>query len=127
MAPAPGKHRLPHQLAGQHGLKQRPKRDSRERGSARERGYSAAWDRFSRQFLMANPICEYCLAKGRIVAARVTDHDIPHRGDPDLFWDNTFTALCAACHNGPKARAEARLSGDALRSWVRSQKDAGHG
>ena len=95
--------------------------DSR-RGSSRERGYSTAWDKFSLSFRYQNPLCEYCKAQGRVVPATVTDHDIPHRGDQDLFWANTFTALCKACHDGPKQRAEARLDGDDLLRWVRKRK-----
>lgn len=120
MPPAPSKHRLPHQQQS-HRPKHRPKLIER-RGSARERGYSTAWDKFSKQRLRAHPLCEYCLAAGLVVPATVTDHDLPHAHDPQLFWDNTFTSLCAPCHNGPKQSAEARLSGDDLLAWVRKRK-----
>ena len=92
------------------------------RGTSSERGYSSRWASFSRDFRRINPLCEYCSAKGKIAASEVTDHDLPHNGCTEAFWDNTFTALCAPCHNGPKARAEARLSGDALLEWVARQK-----
>jgi 5-methylcytosine-specific restriction protein A len=30
----------------------------------------------------------------------VTDHIVPHRGDPALLWDPAnLQALCARCHN----------------------------
>jgi len=123
MAKEPAQHtRKP--IGAQHGTpKPRKHRASdKRRGSARERGYSAAWDKFSRAFRQLNPLCEYCQAKGRTQPATVTDHDLPHEGDTELFWDNTFTALCSPCHNGPKASAEARLTGDALLAWVAKQK-----
>lgn len=42
----------------------------------------------------------------------VADHRRPHRGDEALFWDDrNLETLCADCHNGPKARAEARDAG----------------
>lgn len=42
----------------------------------------------------------------------VADHRKPHRGDDRLFWDaDNLQCLCKPCHDGPKARAEAR--GDA--------------
>ena len=85
-----------------------------KRGSARARGYSAQWDKFSKSFLRANPLCEFCLCKGRKTAATVTDHDLPHRGDVELFWDNSFSALCSACHSGTKQRLEGQYSGEAL-------------
>ncbi|MFC3312821.1 hypothetical protein ACFOHK_08280 [Falsigemmobacter intermedius] len=54
--------------------------------------------------------------------ANVLDHDLPHEGDPDLFWRNTFTSLCKRHHDGEKQRAEARFSGEALLAWVRKRK-----
>lgn len=118
MPPAPGRHRLPGM-----GVRQVRKHKAREaRGSARERGYDARWDRFSRQHLQLHPLCEYCLADGRVTAAALVDHDLPHRGDAALFWDNTFTSLCKRHHDVDKQRAEARLSGDALLAWVRRRK-----
>lgn len=97
------------------------------RGTSTARGYNRRWDAFSKSFRGRNPLCEYCSARQLIVAAALTDHDIPHEGDPSLFWDNTFTALCQACHSGPKARVEAqyksgRISADALLRWVAKQK-----
>jgi len=53
--------------------------------------------------------CRMC---GRIEADTsklVADHREPHRGDEALFWDvNNLQTLCEDCHNGPKARMEAR-------------------
>jgi 5-methylcytosine-specific restriction enzyme A len=95
------------------------------RGSARDRGYTTEWDKFSKAFLASHVLCEYCTAKGLTVVADVTDHDLPHRQDPDLFWNNTFTALCRPCHNSTKARLEVRLSGDALLAAVRKLKGGG--
>lgn len=93
-----------------------------DRSSARERGYTKEWERFRRSFLMRNPLCEYCLADGRTTAATVCDHDLPHDHDPALFWDNTFTALCASHHSGEKQRAEAQMTGDDLLAWVQQRK-----
>jgi 5-methylcytosine-specific restriction endonuclease McrA len=39
----------------------------------------------------------------------VADHVVPHRGDERLFWNCTnLQTLCKPCHDGPKARVEAR-------------------
>ncbi|CAM3092473.1 HNH endonuclease [Paracoccus nototheniae] len=122
MPPSPGKHRLPHQ-ARVFSPKHKPKIPE-ARGTARERGYSARWDRFSLTHLQKHPLCEYCLADGRVTAAVLVDHDLPHRGDPVLFWDNTFTSLCKMHHDVDKQRAEARLSGPDLLAWVARRKAA---
>ena len=84
------------------------------RTSARQRGYTAEWERFRKSFLIANPLCEYCKARGHITAAVICDHDLPHDHDPHLFWDNTFTALCKWDHDSTKQRMERRYSGEAL-------------
>lgn len=57
------------------------------RGSARERGYTTAWDKAARGFLARHPLCLGCAAIGRTEAATLVDHTIPHRGDQALFWD----------------------------------------
>jgi 5-methylcytosine-specific restriction protein A len=57
------------------------------RGSARARGYTAAWDRASLAFRRERPLCLGCEAVGLVVVCEVVDHVIPHKGDEVLFWD----------------------------------------
>jgi len=116
MPQAPGKHVRP-AFSGAHRVRAPERRDA-----AHKRGYGKRWEAFRKTFIQSHPLCEYCLADGKVTQADVVDHDVPHRGDPDLFWDNTFTSLCSRHHNGEKARMEARLSGDALAAWVQSRK-----
>lgn len=120
MPQAPKQHSLAsvgakHSVARRHRPKER-------RGSARERGYTTRWDKFSKAFLAANPLCEFCLAQGRITPATVTDHDVPHKGDMHLFWNNTFTALCTRHHSVTKQSLEARYTGEALEAAIRRHK-----
>lgn len=64
---------------------------------------TSAWRRRSRQFLEAHPYCARCGAR-----ATITDHIIPHRGNSDLFWDESnLQALCWSCHS-IKTRQEQR-------------------
>jgi 5-methylcytosine-specific restriction protein A len=80
----------------------------RARGSARARGYTAAWDRTSIAYLQANPICKACEAAGLTALATVTDHVVPHRGDRSLFWDaGNRQPACDWHHNVVKQRLEA--------------------
>ncbi len=61
------------------------------------------------QFLREHPLCAYCEAEGRAVAASVVDHKVPHRGDQDLFWDRgNWQSLCSTCHSSTKQREEAQ-------------------
>lgn len=74
--------------------------DEVKRPSASSRGYGKRWQKASRAFLHAHPLCERCLAEGRYVKATVVDHKVPHRGDQELFWDQSnWQALCKPCHD----------------------------
>ena len=68
--------------------------------SAGSRGYGRTWQRASRQYLSAHPLCVRCMAEGRYTKATVVDHIKPHRGDSVLFWDrDNWQALCKRCHD----------------------------
>jgi len=114
MAIEPNQHRRPsigkakpHKRTARHAP-----RETRANSSAR--GYDHRWEKFRASFLARNPLCEYCLARGRVEPATICDHDLPHEHDADLFWNNTFTALCATDHNSTKQRMERRYRGDDL-------------
>ena len=82
-----------------HAGQQRRQIDAR-RGSARERGYSHAWDVASKAHLRAHPLCYYCGILGRVVAAQCVDHATPHKGDETLFWDEAnWRSACLSCNN----------------------------
>lgn len=75
--------------------------------TSNQRGYNYRWQQARERFLFANPLCVYCKAKGRVTAATVVDHIVPHRGDMDLFWDQSlWQPLCASCHSAVKQREE---------------------
>ncbi|MBK5958097.1 hypothetical protein CCR97_08185 [Rhodoplanes elegans] len=75
--------------------------------SARQRGYSTAWDKARAGFLRDHPWCAICLKAGRYTQATVVDHIKPHRGDQSLFWDRSnWQALDATCHSSAKQKAE---------------------
>lgn len=79
----------------------------RDRGTARERGYSNRWDRLARRYREANPLCLGCSAVGWTSAARCVDHIVPHRGDETLMWDqNNLQGLCYWHHSVVKQRIE---------------------
>lgn len=56
------------------------------------------------------PGCGVVLRPGRDdPRSAVVDHIRAHRGDAALFWDESnLTALCKACHDGPKQAQERR-------------------
>lgn len=68
--------------------------------SAAARGYGSRWRKASKAYLHAHPLCAECLRHGRYTKATVVDHIKPHRGDPELFWDESnWQPLCKRCHD----------------------------
>lgn len=85
------------------------------RGSARARGYTRQWDVFRLAFLREHPLCAMCEAQGRVTAASVVDHIVPHRGDMAIFWrEGNHQPLCPPCHNSAKQAEERRGYSDAI-------------
>lgn len=65
---------------------------------------SARWRKCSRDFRKRFPICQKCEAAGIIKPSQLTDHVRPHRGNEELFWDESnWAALCNQCHNKKSA------------------------
>ncbi len=40
-----------------------------------------------------------CLEQEIVEPANTADHIVPHRGDPDLFWNGELQSLCPSCHS----------------------------
>jgi 5-methylcytosine-specific restriction protein A len=77
------------------------------RPGAHDRGYDHEWRRARKAFLAAHPLCAECEREGKVTAATVVDHVIPHRGDMVLFWQETnWESLCATHHNRKTRRGE---------------------
>lgn len=75
--------------------------------SAAKRGYDYRWQMARVAFLRAHPLCVFCQRAGRLTAASVVDHVVPHRGDQALFWDSSnWQPLCKPCHDGTKKEIE---------------------
>lgn len=80
------------------------------RGSARERGYSAAWDKAAKGHRRNSPLCRYCELQGHpVTPATHTDHLYPHRTYEGVFWLTQYwVSSCKACHDGFKQAIERR-------------------
>ena len=78
-----------------------------ERESPTKRGYNYKWTKARKAFLAQHPICECpaCKVSGHPLPANVVDYIIPHRGDRDLFWDESnWQAMNKRCHDKKTAR-----------------------
>jgi 5-methylcytosine-specific restriction endonuclease McrA len=76
-------------------LKSGSKKFTKNRGSAREKGYDSKWDKFRRRFLFHNPDCYACPNKALHV-----DHLYRLRDNPELAQtSDNFIPLCHSCHS----------------------------
>lgn len=86
----------------QHKFIERKEHDAR-RGSAHARGYGARWQKASKAWLRAHPLCacpDCDEGRKRVTPAVLVDHRRPHRGDMTLFWDKTnWQSMAKACHD----------------------------
>ena len=77
--------------------------------SASKRGYGSRWQKASKAYLRENPLCVECLKQRRYVQATVVDHIIPHRGNEELFWnESNWQSLCKSCHDRKTGREDSR-------------------
>jgi 5-methylcytosine-specific restriction protein A len=85
-----------------HKVVQRKEQDA-HRGSSAERGYGFRWQKASKAWLRAHPLCactECDDGRKRVTPAVLVDHRIPHRGDMKLFWDpSNWQSMAKACHD----------------------------
>jgi Restriction endonuclease len=71
-----------------------------DRANSSKRGYDSRWRTARNKFLKANPLCVKCKEEGKLTKATVVDHIKPHRGDKNLFWDESnWQPLCKSCHD----------------------------
>jgi len=70
-----------------------------KRDRSRQRLYDRRWQKFRAAFLAEHPWCVSCERIGIMTPAEHVDHVTPHKGDPKMFWEGPFQALCASCHS----------------------------
>lgn len=69
------------------------------RGSARQRGYDARWEKVRRMHLAGEPLCRLCSQAGRITPAVLVDHIVPIRDGGARLDDDNLQSLCRRCHD----------------------------
>lgn len=58
------------------------------------------WRKERLRYLRNNPICVLCKKTGRTTRATIVDHVEPHKGNMELFWDESnWQPLCKQCHD----------------------------
>lgn len=73
--------------------------------------YGKRWQDARKVFLREHPFCAIC-GKPLAGADAIVDHIKPHKGDLDLFWDQSnWQALCKQCHDSKKQRMERTCGG----------------
>lgn len=67
------------------------------------------WARTRKAQLSRQPLCEWCLPKGRVAPATVCHHDDPkQKASAATFYLGPFTSLCAPCHDSTAQQIEVR-------------------
>lgn len=74
------------------------RQDNRERGTARERGYTKQYEKTREWVFKRQPLCIVCKAEGRLTVATVTHHIKPLAEGGTNRADNLLP-LCEGCHN----------------------------
>jgi len=75
------------------------------RDTSNERGYTYRWQKARRRFLTQHPLCVVCQSIDQVTAATVVDHIIPHKGNQELFWDESnWQPLCKFHHDQKTGR-----------------------
>jgi len=81
------------------------------RDTSNERGYSYRWQKVRKLFLTQHPLCIVCQFLGMVTAATVVDHIIPHKGNQELFWDESnWQPLCKFHHDQKTAGHDRNLN-----------------
>jgi len=68
------------------------------RGPAHKRGYDAAWTRARNAYIAAHPLCEMCLADGRVRGGEIVDHIVPLSAGGQKFDTDNLQTLCRKHH-----------------------------
>lgn len=93
----------------EHIRKEQKRQYEKERNQTpgRQMAMSYKWKQESKIFLQRHPYCEYCAEKGRQTLADVVDHVLAHKGNPNLFWDQSnWKASCRSCNSSKCASME---------------------
>lgn len=68
---------------------------------------STRWRKARDRHLAENPLCALCERLDITKAGDTVDHIIEHKGDYNLFWDESnWQTLCRSCHSGIKRLQE---------------------
>lgn len=77
------------------------------RPNSTQRGYNARWQRCTKIHLIQYPLCAECQRHGHNTEAIVVDHIIPHKGNPELFWNpDNWQSMCKACHDRKSGKGQ---------------------
>ncbi len=69
------------------------------RGSSRQRGYDARWERLRAMHLASEPLCRMCKQAGRTTPAVLVDHITPINDGGAILDDRNLQSLCRSCHD----------------------------
>lgn len=93
--------------SGRCALHKRDREDRRPNIDIRRLYRTARWARMREQKKDEAPFCVDCEAEGKLTVWTELDHQVPHRGDLDIFWDyENLRGRCREHHQAKTARGE---------------------
>jgi len=82
----------------EHKKSERERYDKYERAWDYGKKYGSKWKKIRARYVKAHPLCERCLAEGRITPVEEVHHILPvNRGGTND--ENNLMSLCRSCHN----------------------------
>jgi 5-methylcytosine-specific restriction protein A len=69
--------------------------------------HTARWRKLRALVLQEEPLCCDCMNENQVIASTDVDHEVPHRGDLELFWSRAnLRGRCHECHSRKTQRGE---------------------
>lgn len=87
-----------HRYCEEHAKAEAKRYNRFERDPAINKRYGGTWKRVRAAFLSANPLCEACKDKGKLVPAVLVHHKCKLSDGGTHDWEN-LQALCTGCHS----------------------------
>ncbi|WP_078060870.1 HNH endonuclease [Desulfotomaculum copahuensis] len=85
-------------------VKAHRQQDAAHRGTARQRGYNASYEKARAWVLKHHPLCVVCKMEGRLSAATVTHH-VVHLADGGSNSASNLLPVCGNCHDRLHSKA----------------------
>jgi len=75
-----------------------------QRDKNHNKRYGSGWERISKAYRRANPLCEKCKAEGKLVPSELVHHKVKLGADGGTNDPDNLESLCWSCHSRHHAK-----------------------